>query len=218
MLIARDAAVGQFTPPRRSRRTAAGRTGPLNAKRPLGSNRRPAWGRRLNVERSPGYGSGDAVRRPHCRTRRETGGIRSEDEVVILGARADADELMISVCLEAVAGLAVELPACLRALARAVQEQDGVGDDAHRLALLLLGGFPLAPLQSAVDGDATALMRVATDVLRRGAVDAHVEVVRLLREVTVGATTGRVAGDPQTAHAQAGGQRPQLWILGETSH
>ena len=91
----------------------------------------------------------------------------------------------------------------LRALAGAVEELDRVGDDADRLAALLLGGLPLAPLQPAVDGHAAALAHVAAHALRRRAVDAHVEEVRPLGVLAIGLAAAGVARDSQATHSSS---------------
>ena len=80
----------------------------------------------------------------------------------------------------------------------------------------LVGGLPLAPFQPAVDRDPAALAGAAADALRRGAEDAHVEVVGLVVVLALGVAARRVAGDPQVAHRRARGQRTQLGVLGQT--
>ena len=75
-------------------------------------------------------------------------------------------------------------------IARTVQEHDRVSNDAHRLALLLVGGFPLAPVQSAIDRDTVTLVDTAIDVLRLSTVDAHVEEVGLILKVALGVAVG----------------------------
>src|SRR5207244_11374127 len=86
-----------------------------------------------------------------------------------------------------------------------------------RLALLLLGGFPLAPLEPTVDAHAASPVHVGADALRRRAVDAYVEIVGLLDQRAVGVLTTGVARDPQRAHARARGQRAQLRLAREAA-
>src|ERR1035438_2494123 len=104
---------------------------------------------------------------------------RLEAEIVLVERRPHSDRLP---CVLAVRRSAAKVAGArrvpIRTVARAVQELDRVSDDVHRLALLLLGGFPLAPLQPAVQAHPAALARVTADALRRGAVDADVEVDR----------------------------------------
>ncbi len=111
----------------------------------------------------------------------------------------------------------VGLGASLRSLAGAVEELDGVGDHAHRLPALLLGGLPLAPLQPSVNRDAATPAHVAADGLAGRAVDADVEVVGPLDELAVGVLVARVARDTQPAHAGSRGQRTQLGVAGQTA-
>src|SRR5689334_14343916 len=65
-------------------------------------------------------------------------------------------------------------------LAASAEELDAVGDDVDGLALVALGGLPLAPLEAAVDRDAAALGQVLGAVLALGAPDGDVEVVGLV--------------------------------------
>ncbi len=76
----------------------------------------------------------------------------SEDEVP-LGANAGADELTLLDDGRAELSLSIELTLALGGAGR-VEKLDGVGDDGDRLSLVLLGGLPLAPLQTPVDGHA----------------------------------------------------------------
>jgi hypothetical protein len=86
------------------------------------------------------------------------------------------------------------------------------------LALLLIRRLPLAPLQSAIDPDTTALAHVLAHAVGRPAINAHIEEVRPLVEVAVGIATTGVAGDPKGAYAHAGRQRTQLGVSRETAH
>src|SRR4051794_24875344 len=99
----------------------------------------------------------------------------------------------------------------------AAQELDGVGDDVDRLALLALGGVPLAPLEPAVDGHGAALRQVLGAVLALGAPDGDVEVVGLVHPLPRGILAARVAGQPQAADRRAAVGAAQFGVPGQVA-
>src|SRR6185312_9574804 len=98
------------------------------------------------------------------------------------------------------------------ALAGAFEELDAVGDDAHRLAFLLIGGLPLAPGEPSVDRDDATAAHVGRDVLPGRTEHAHVEVVRPLRPLARLVSGARVAREAQVADAASRRQRPELGV------
>src|SRR2546423_951943 len=127
-----------------------------------------------------------------------------EGEVAVL--RSHARE----VCVAALAAVRLRIAA--------VEELHGVCDDAHRLALLLFVGFPLAPVQAPVDSHAAAAPHVAGNGLRPGPEYRDVEVVGLLRPLTGGVFAGGIDRDSQDAHARAGRQCAQLRVTRQAAH
>ena len=94
---------------------------------------------------------------------------RTLEDELLLSARADAGELAGRsaigrlILVDIVTRPVVSSPTDLRPVARAVQELDRIADHTHCLALLLISGFPLAPLEPTIDGDPAALAQLRVD-------------------------------------------------------
>src|SRR5919202_1525182 len=83
----------------------------------------------------------------------------------------------------------------------AAEELHRVGDDLDALALVAVLALPLAPLETAVEGNGAALGEEPGAVLALGAPDRDVEEVRLVLPLTGRVVlASRVAGDAQRAH------------------
>jgi hypothetical protein len=131
---------------------------------------------------------------------------RLEGDLEIPGA----DELSLAGVLVARRRLAVHVADA--GVGGGVEKLDSIGDDADGMTALALVGFPLSPLEPAIDADAAALARVAPDRVRRRSVDVDVEVVRALGQGPVRVSAAAVAGDPQPADARARRQRANLGV------
>jgi hypothetical protein len=102
-----------------------------------------------------------------------------ERDVELVGT--NADELTALVLTQDIAAIAI-----CRAAAGSVEKLDHVRDQADRLPALLLGGLPLAPFESPVNPDATALAGEPADALSRCPEGADVEKVRALARISLG--------------------------------
>jgi hypothetical protein len=97
-------------------------------------------------------------------------GAHLEDQLPALGASSDAGQLI----------------ALLAASVWGVEKEHGVGNNAHGLALLVLGALPLAPLQPSIDRHTAALVHEAGDALAGSAESADVEEIGALVELALG--------------------------------
>src|SRR4051794_31551203 len=97
------------------------------------------------------------------------------------------------------------------AVAAAAEELDALGDDLHGLPLArAVGGFPLAPVEPAVDADRAALREVLRAALGLVAEHGDVEVVRLVDPLPRLVAPAAVHCPPHAANRRTAGGMPQL--------
>src|SRR6185503_16383292 len=136
----------------------------------------------------------------------------SEGDVVV-GGGAEVGALGLGAARHELRLLAAAL-----AVLAAAEELDRVGDDLHGLALGAVLGFPLAPVEAAIDADRPALGEVLRAALALVAPDGDVEVVRLVAPLARrGVLLPRVHGEAQLADGRSARRVAKLGVPGQVS-